>query len=116
MAGPSLYVKWQGGSLRFIPQTASLIYLMNRRLDGRFGRERKPLVYLKSNEVSSIIQLEPLRYADRAVPAAIKTLTPYILVSNFRLALNVVCFLLGNSPASEFYMPTFRNTLSVQSS
>ena len=28
---------------------------------------------------------------------------------------NVVCFLLGNSPASEFYMP-FRNTLSVPSS
>ena len=26
------------------------------------------------------------------------------------------CFLLGNSPASEFYMPTFRNTLSVPSS
>jgi len=24
----------------------------------------------------------------------------------------VVCFLLGNSPASEFYMPTFWNTLS----
>ena len=33
-----------------------------------------------------------------------------------RLVLNVVCFLLGNSPASEFYMPTFRNTLSVPSS
>jgi len=30
--------------------------------------------------------------------------------------LYVVCFLLGNSPASEFYMPTFRNTLSVPSS
>jgi hypothetical protein len=28
---------------------------------------------------------------------------------------NVVCFLLSNSPASEFYMPTFRNTLSVPS-
>jgi len=28
----------------------------------------------------------------------------------------VVCFLLGNSPESEFYMPTFRNTLSVPSS
>jgi len=28
----------------------------------------------------------------------------------------VVCFLLGNFPASEFYMPTFRNTLSVPSS
>jgi len=29
---------------------------------------------------------------------------------------NVVCFLLGNSPVSEFYMPTFQNTLSVPSS
>jgi hypothetical protein len=28
----------------------------------------------------------------------------------------VVCFLLGNSPTSEFHMPTFRNTLSVPSS
>jgi hypothetical protein len=28
----------------------------------------------------------------------------------------VVCLLLGNSPASEFYKPTFRNTLSVPSS
>ena len=28
----------------------------------------------------------------------------------------LVCFLLGNSPASEFYMPTFRNTLSGSSS
>ena len=33
------------------------------------------------------------------------------LISNFRRVLNFVCFLLGNSPASEFYMPTFRNTL-----
>ena len=29
---------------------------------------------------------------------------------------NVVYFLAGNSPASEFYIPTFRNTLSVPSS
>jgi len=35
------------------------------------------------------------------------------LISNFRRVLYVVCFLLGNSPASEFYMPTFRNNLSV---
>jgi hypothetical protein len=35
------------------------------------------------------------------------------LISNFRRVLNVVCFLLGISPASEVYMPTFRNTLSV---
>ena len=38
------------------------------------------------------------------------------LISNFRRVLSVVCFLLGNSPASEFYMPTFRNTLSLPSS
>jgi len=29
-------------------------------------------------------------------------------ISNFRRVLNVVRFLPGNSPASEFYMPTFR--------
>jgi hypothetical protein len=29
---------------------------------------------------------------------------------------NDAYFLLGNSPVSEFYMPTFRNTLSVPSS
>jgi hypothetical protein len=28
------------------------------------------------------------------------------LISNFCRVLNVVCFLLGNSPAPEFYMPT----------
>jgi len=38
------------------------------------------------------------------------------LISNFHPVLNVVCFLLGNSLASEFYMPTFQNTLSVPSS
>jgi hypothetical protein len=38
------------------------------------------------------------------------------LISNFRRVLNVVCFLLGDSPASEVYMPTFRTTLSVTSS
>jgi len=37
------------------------------------------------------------------------------LISNFRRVLNVVFFLLGDSSASEFYMPTFRNTLSVPS-
>jgi len=39
-----------------------------------------------------------------------------IFISNLRRVLYVVCFLLGNSPPSEFYMPTFRNTLSVPSS
>ena len=34
-----------------------------------------------------------------------------ILISNFRRVLNVVCSLLGDSLASEFYMPKFRNIL-----
>jgi len=33
------------------------------------------------------------------------------LISNFRHVLNAVCFLVGNSPASEFYMLTFWNTV-----
>ena len=37
------------------------------------------------------------------------------LITNFRRVLNVVFLLLGDSPASEFYVPTFRNTLSVPS-
>jgi len=32
-------------------------------------------------------------------------------ISNFGRILNAVCFLLGNSPASEVYMLTFRNTV-----
>jgi hypothetical protein len=40
-------------------------------------------------------------------------LSVLFLISNFRHVLDVVYFLLGNSPASEFYMPTFRNTLSL---
>ena len=38
------------------------------------------------------------------------------LISSFRRVQNIVCFLLGNSPVSDLYMPTFRNTLSVPSS
>jgi len=35
------------------------------------------------------------------------------LISSFRCVQNVVCFLLGDSLASDLYMPTFQNTLSV---
>ena len=35
----------------------------------------------------------------------------FFLFSNFRHVLNVVFFLLGDSPSSVFYMPTFRNTV-----
>ena len=39
-----------------------------------------------------------------------------ILISNFRRVRNIVCFLLGNSPASKFYTPKSRKTTSVPSS
>jgi len=39
-----------------------------------------------------------------------KTVTDF-LISNIRRVLIAVCFLLGNSPASEVYVPTFQNTL-----
>ena len=38
------------------------------------------------------------------------------LISNFRHVLNLVCILLGISPASDCGLPTFWNTLSVPSS
>jgi hypothetical protein len=37
------------------------------------------------------------------------------LISNFRRVLNVACFILGNSLASEFDMPMFHNNQSVPS-
>jgi hypothetical protein len=36
--------------------------------------------------------------------------TVVFVISNLRRVPNVICFLLGNSPASECYTPTFRNT------
>jgi hypothetical protein len=51
-----------------------------------------------------------LRMVHDTVNAVIVTKV-YHLISKFRRVVNVVFFLLGNSPASEFYVPTFRNTL-----
>jgi hypothetical protein len=36
----------------------------------------------------------------------------YGQIGTYKRFFFIVYFLLGNSPASEFYMPTFRNTLS----
>ena len=39
-------------------------------------------------------------------------LSEYIILDfNFRSVLNIVFFILGDSTASEYYVPTFRNTL-----
>ena len=49
-------------------------------------------------------------------PRCVQVRRKVFLISSFRRVQNVVCFLLGDSPASDLYMPTFRNTLSVPSS
>ena len=54
----------------------------------------------------------PLRPCVTALDVHIFSKLSCKLDSNFRLVLNVLCFLLGNFTASEFYTPTFRNTLS----
>jgi hypothetical protein len=93
------------------------------------GRERKggfvlgTCCGLTANTVSAVLDLSLLD-CQHQVPTTVGTLLlrtiweasiqwKEFLISNFRLVLKIVCFLLGNSPASEFYMPTFRNTLSI---
>ena len=67
----------------------------------------------RSNNVVFLIRIININ-----ISTVVLTVNRYtmFLISNFRRLLNVVCFLLGNSPASELYMPTFRNTLSVPAS
>jgi len=50
---------------------------------------------------------------DRVIPSITQL---EFVISSFRRVQNVVCFLLGESPASDLCMPTFRNILSVPSS
>ena len=51
---------------------------------------------------------------NHVAPLLVKwTWTVMSLISNFRCVLYVISFFPGNSPASESYMPTFRNTLSL---
>jgi hypothetical protein len=60
---------------------------------------------------SKTLQLSRSLYSYRsAIPQSPAYLLLF-LISSFRRVLNIVRFLLGNSPAPEVYMPTFRNTL-----
>ena len=52
------------------------------------------------------LMLNTVQHVTRTKP------NPFLLIANSRLARNVVFFLPGDSPASEFYMPTFRNTVA----
>jgi len=70
----------------------------------RVGPQRKKKCFK-----SSRLKIEPV-FKIRANKSTI------FLISNFRLVVNVLFSLLGDSSESEFYMPTFRNTLPVPSS
>ena len=74
----------------------------------------------KNTQMSNFVKIRPvgteLFHADGRTDGPADVTKLIDLISNFRRVLNVMCFLLGNSLASEFYMPTFRNTLSVPSS
>jgi len=76
-------------------------------------REKQPLIYHKHIQILGLFLVK--LYAKFCHAPIIMTSIMF-LISNFCCALNVVCFLLGNCLASEFYMPTFQNTPSVPSS
>ena len=64
---------------------------------------------------NSYTQVKDIIYIYGAGPTRIERNRRF-LISNFRPVLNLVCILLGNSPASDCGLPTFRNPLSVSSS
>ena len=67
-------------------------------------------------EIKKWIMLQKEAFRHMCIPKTRSRINPNwnslnLLISNCRRVLNVVCFLLGNFPPSELYMPTFRNTL-----
>jgi hypothetical protein len=75
------------GSLRFPQKTATSEHPDSATLVNH--------VYLKSNIISSDKRKQDFQ----------------IFKIKFFLRMPILLFLLGNSPSSEFYMPTFRNTV-----
>ena len=75
-------------------------------------------IFIDKKWHSSILDVQSFRRADCDTYhyLVVAKVREEFLISNFRRVLHVVCFLLGNSPASEFCMPMFQNTLSVPSS
>jgi len=70
---------------------------------------RNTELQFESKETSSMDN--EMRWACGISMGNFRILTKFFLISNFYRVLNVVRFLLGNSLASEFYTPTFRNTV-----
>jgi len=99
--------KWQWGSQCRNASLCMIHFLQemnfgNWHFHGVYAKEVDPTVLLLST-ISFFISVDSLSLR-------------VFLISNFRRVLYVICFLLGKSPASEFYMLTFPNTLSLPSS
>jgi hypothetical protein len=98
----------------------------NSKLSSSIGKQQ-PVVCLL---VCKLVSLYPGNWNGRKVKSAANTKKALykqgerfknlrkntMLISNFRLVLNLLCILLGNSPASDCGLPMFRNPLSVPSS
>ena len=70
----------------------------------------KILIHFSALPTYFIKQSKKYEFLNREVSvAALWTLFVFHVMAHIKL---VLCFLLGNSHASEFYMPTFRNPLS----
>ena len=95
----------------------------NRVAERSFWMQRWPITRGLENRIVGVLllKLNGWKNSERHVNM-IRILTReskkqiLIVISNFRHVLNTLCFLLGSSPTSELYMPTFRNTLFVPSS
>jgi hypothetical protein len=83
-------------------ETARLLKVNVSEMYDTFRHLQTPRIFLRRLYICGLVQLWKVKGAG---------IISRFLISNFRPVLYVVCFLLGNSPASEFYMPTFRNIL-----
>ena len=83
-------------------------------------RLTKPNIVIIDTNVALIVIIDTnvalIVITDTNVALIVIIDTNVFLISSFRRVLFIVCFLLGNTPGSGDYMPTFRNTLSVPSS
>jgi hypothetical protein len=100
-------LRWNTGCIGYC---TSQVFL---ELPGKF-KDRTRLFWFFPICLFLIVFLRQKKFSETQ-PADLKQISLF-LIPNFRLVLNVLCFLMGNSPAFEFYMPTFQKTLSIPSS
>ena len=67
-------------------------------------------------EVTFVVNIINQQKRTRLYSRSSRNSIQYLCKITIYIYIYVVCFLLGDSPASDLYMPTFRNTLSVPSS